>query len=89
MNNISICRQEGKSANLKTGVTRKQGTPNFRKNEHFLSLDTHTHLCVSEGKKCSFFGEFGVLCFLVTPVLRFTLLPYYRRIVVVMLAVAG
>ena len=30
-------------------------------------------------RKCSFFGKFGVLCFLQTPVLRFVLLPYYRR----------
>ena len=29
------------------------------------------------GKKCLFFGKFGVLCFLEMPVLRFTLLPYY------------
>ena len=28
--------------NLKTGVTRKQSTPNFPKNEHFLLSDTHT-----------------------------------------------
>ena len=34
---------------------------------------------VSEAKKCSFFAKFGVLCFLVKPVLRFALLPYYRR----------
>ena len=27
-----------------------------------------------------FFGKFGVLCFLETSVLRFALLPYYRRI---------
>ena len=33
----------------------------------------------SGGKKCSFFGKFGVLCFLETPVLKFALLPYYRR----------
>ena len=35
--------------------------------------------CVSGGKKCSFFGKFGVLCFLVTPVLRFALLSYDCR----------
>ena len=29
------------------------------------------------GKECSFFSKFDVLCFLVTPVLRFALLPYY------------
>ena len=37
------------------------------------------HVCVSGGKKCSFFGKFGVLCFVETPVLKFTLLPYNRR----------
>ena len=35
--------------------------PNFPKNEHFLPPYV----------KCSFFGKFGVLCFLETPVLRF------------------
>ena len=39
------------------------------------------NVCVSEGKKCSgFFGKFGVLCFVETLVLRFALLPYYRRL---------
>ena len=37
------------------------------KNEHFLPPDTQTYVCVSWGKKCSFFGKFGVLCFLETP----------------------
>ena len=32
-------------------------------------------LCLWGGKKCSFFEKFGVLCFPVTPVLRFALLP--------------
>ena len=36
-------------------------------------------VCISGGKKCSFFGKFGVPCFLETPALRFCLLPYYRR----------
>ena len=40
---------------------------------------THTYVCVLGGKKCSFFGKFGVLCFLERPVLRLALLPYYRR----------
>ena len=48
---------------LITGVTRKQ----------------NTHVCVLGGKKCSFFGKFPVLCFLVTPVLRFVLLTYFRQ----------
>ena len=38
------------------------------------------NMWVSGGKKCSFFGKFGVLCSLVTSVLRFDLLPYYRQI---------
>ena len=37
------------------------------------------YVCVSGGKKCSFFGKFSVLYFLVTSVLRFALLPYYQR----------
>ena len=36
-------------------------------------------MCVSGGKKCSFFGKFVVLCFLETPVFRFALLLYYLR----------
>ena len=32
------------------------------------------------GGKCLFFGNFSMLCFLETPVLRFALLPYYRRL---------
>ena len=52
----------------------------FLKNEHFLLPDTHTHVCISGGKKWLFFGKFYVLFFLETPVLRFALLPYYRRI---------
>ena len=47
----------------------------------YAASPARTYVCVSGGKKCSFFGKFGVLCFLETPVLRFALLPYYRRIV--------
>ena len=71
--------EQGKKTNLKTGVTRKQSMPHVPKNEHFLSPDTPTHVCVFGGKKCSFFGKLDVFCFLATPVLRFDLLPYYRR----------
>ena len=59
--------------------TRKESTPNFPKNEHFLQPDTHTYVYVFGDKKCLFFVKFDVLCFLVTSVLRSTLLPYYRR----------
>ena len=37
------------------------------------------YVCVSKGKKYLFFGKVGVLSFLETPVLRFALLPYFRR----------
>ena len=40
-------------------------------------------MCVSGCKICLFFGNFGVLCFLETSVLRFALLPYHQRIDVV------
>ena len=42
--------------------------------------DTHRYVYVSGGKN-SFFGKFGVLCFLKTPILRFALLPYYRQLI--------
>ena len=38
-------------------------------------------VCVSEGKKYLLFGKCDMLCFLVTSVLRFALLSYYRRVV--------
>ena len=33
-------------------VCFKKTKQNVPKNEHFLSPDTHTYVCVSEGKKC-------------------------------------
>ena len=64
----SVIRQ---MANLKTDVSRKQRKQNFpKKNISYPQIG---------GKKCSFLGKFGVLCFLVTFVLRFALLPYYLR----------
>ena len=49
--------------NLRMGVSSKQSMPSFLQDEHFLPRDTHTCLYVSEGKKCSFCGKVGVLCF--------------------------
>ena len=72
----SEIRQKDESQN---GGDKKQSTTNFPKNERFLPSDTHTYLCVSGGKKYLFFVKFGELCFLVTSVLRFALLPYNRR----------
>ena len=62
--------------NLKTAVTRKQHAESFEK-QTFPTPDTHTCVCISEGKKYLFFEEIGVVFVLVTPVLRFALLPFY------------
>ena len=64
--NSSIIRQMGKSQN---GLFKKTKQAKFSEKRTFLapSPDTHTYVCVSGGKKCSFFGKFGLLCFLETP----------------------
>ena len=72
----SIISQKGESQN---GCFKKKSKSHFPKNELFLPPDMHTYACISGGKKCSFFGKFGVLCFLERLVLRFALLPHYRR----------
>ena len=56
-----------------------------KRNGHFWPTDTHMYGYVSGGKKCSLFGIFGVLCFLVTPVLRLALLPCCWRNVCLMI----
>ena len=68
----SVIRQKGESQN---GYFKKTKVPQiFRK--------TNLLFFISRGKKCLFFRKFGVPCFLETPVLRFALLPHYRRLVV-------
>ena len=56
------------------GCFKKTKHAKFSEKREFL-----TCVCVLGGKKCSFFGKFGVLCFLETFVLRFALFPHYRR----------
>ena len=58
---------------LKTGVSRKQSTPNFPKNEHFLPPDTHgvRYVRFSENLACFFF--------LKNPIWDSSVLPYYRQ----------
>ena len=75
--NSLVITQKGKS---KTGVTREQRPSNFPENQYFLPPDTHTCVCISGGKKCFFFRQFDVICFLVTSILRFASLPYYQQI---------
>ena len=79
LNLLYLVGNKPKRRILKRVFQGKQSTPSFPKNEHFLPSDTHTYVCGSGTKKCSFFGKFGVLFFFETPVLRFAFLPYYRR----------
>ena len=65
----SVIRQKGESQN---GGNRKAKHAKFAEKWTFL---TPLYLRVSWGKSCLFFGKFV----LVTSVLRFALLPYYRR----------
>ena len=44
---------------------------NFPKNLHFLPSDTHTYVCVSEDKRCKFFGKFCVRAKWLTPIGKF------------------
>ena len=74
-----VIRQKGESQN---GYFKKTKHAKFSESEHFSPPDMLTYVRVSGGMKCSFLGKFGVLCFLETPVLRFALLPYYRRSVI-------
>ena len=59
---------------FKTEVTKKKA--------HQISRKMNISYLLIGGKKCSFFEKFGVLCFLVTSVLQFVLLLYYRRPVI-------
>ena len=62
----TVIRQKGETQNWGNKKTKHT---KFPKSEYFLPPDTHTY--VSESKKCLFLGKFGMLCFLVTSVLRF------------------
>ena len=58
--NTSVIRRK---ANPKKGVSRKQSTPNFPKNEHLLPPETHTYVCVSGGKNVRF--SKNLACFVI------------------------
>ena len=77
--NSLVIRQKNKSQN---GRYKKTKHAKFSEKRMFLTLwYVHVRVRIS-CKKCLFYGKFGVLvlCFLVTPVLRFVLLPHYQRI---------
>ena len=78
----SVIRQKGKSQDGSNKKT-KQSKLHSRslRSLHARSLHyTHVRVCIRD-KKCSFNGKFGLLCFLVTFVLRFALVPNHRRCV--------
>ena len=73
----SVIKQKSESQN---GCFKKMNHAKFSQKQTF-----NTYVRVSGGKKCLFFGKFGVFCFLETPVLRFALLPYYQQAIMEML----
>ena len=60
--------------NKAKGRISKQAFQESKARQNFRKMNTY--VCVPGGKKRLFFGNFGVLSFLETPVLRFALLPY-------------
>ena len=72
----SVINQKGESQN---GCFKKIKHAKFSEKRTFLTL-WYAYVPVrSGGKKCSFFGNFGMLYFFETPVSGFTFLSYYRR----------
>ena len=57
---------------------KNKATLKFRKKQDSLPNDTHTY---TPWRNLGFSEILMLLCFYVAPVLRFALLPYYRRIV--------
>ena len=60
-------------ANIKMGVTRKQGRPIFPKNKLFPPIDQHTCLCVSGSKKFVFWKTWRAWIYFKT---RFEIRPF-------------
>ena len=64
---LSVIRQKGESQN---GGNKKTKQVKFSEKRTFLS-PWYPHVRVHQGgKKCPFFRKFGMLCFLVTSILR-------------------
>ena len=55
---------KAKRVNLQTGVSRKQSTPNFSKNEPFLPPDTYTYVCLSGVRNVRFSENLTCFVFL-------------------------
>ena len=72
-------RQHVQRTNLKSGVPKKKKKKHAKFSGNLSFRLTLCYLCVSGGKLCLFFGRLGVLCFRVTPVLRFALPPWLKK----------
>ena len=77
----SVTRQNGESQNR---GNKKPKQTNFPKNKHFLPPDTHTSVCVSWDRKCSFSGKFwrAFSCYFRFETLLFALLPTIYKFIV-------
>ena len=71
--------QKGESQN---GCFKKTKQIKFSEKRTFLTpWYAHVRVLITGVRNVRFFGKFGMLSFLETPVLSFALLPYYRRFV--------
>ena len=77
--NTSVISNKGESQNAWFKKTKDANFPK-KNNISYPLKRTRSYVCVSGCKKCLFFGKFGVLCFLESPVLRFALLPSQKKI---------
>ena len=76
--NSSVIRQKAKSKN---GGNKKTKHSKLSEKTNIPKPLIRTRPGAYQGvKNVYFFGKIDVLCFLVTSVLRFVFLPYYRRI---------
>ena len=76
MHKSSVIRQKGESQNE---YFKKAKHSEISENQTFLIFQTYA--CVSGGKKGLFFGKFGVLWFLKTPVLKFPICLFTSEVV--------
>ena len=71
-------RQKGRS---QKGGNEKTKHAKISKKTNISYPLIRTHSCTYQRiRKAGFFGKFGALCYRVTYILRFAILPYYRQI---------
>ena len=79
---MEICQFVGNKAKgriSKRVFQESKARHNFRKTKISYTLIRTRMYAYQEVRNVCCSGNFGMLCFLETPVLRFALLPYYRR----------